>query len=79
MTAIRALGDKGLAVEGIHLRISHRPPVECSWVADIRRDIFSASKTAVGQHEPHAFRDDVERALLVVGPPVRRKYHNGIR
>ena len=45
MTAIRVLGDKGLAVEGVHVHIRDRPPVEYHWVADIRRDIFSASKT----------------------------------
>ena len=44
-TAIRALGDKGLAVEGVHVQMRNRPPVEYHWVADIRRDIFSASKT----------------------------------
>jgi CubicO group peptidase (beta-lactamase class C family) len=45
MRAIRALGDKGLAVEGVHVHMRNRPPVEYHWVADIRRDIFSASKT----------------------------------
>lgn len=45
MTAIRALGDKGSAVEGVHVHMCNRPPVEYHWVADIRRDIFSASKT----------------------------------
>jgi CubicO group peptidase (beta-lactamase class C family) len=45
MIAIRALGDKALALEGIHVHISGQSPVEYHWVDDIRRDIFSASKT----------------------------------
>jgi CubicO group peptidase (beta-lactamase class C family) len=45
MAAIRALGHKGLAVEGVHVQMRDRPPVEYHWEADIRRDIFSASKT----------------------------------
>ena len=44
-TAIQALGNKGLGVEGVHVQVRDRPPVEYHWVADIRRDIFSASKT----------------------------------
>lgn len=44
-TAIQALGNKGLGVEGVHVQVRNRPPVEYYWVADIRRDIFSASKT----------------------------------
>ena len=44
-TAIQALGNKGLGVEGVHVQVRNRPPVEYHWVADIRRDIFSASKT----------------------------------
>jgi CubicO group peptidase (beta-lactamase class C family) len=45
MTAIQALGERGLGVEGVHVHVRGRPPVEKHWVADIRRDIFSASKT----------------------------------
>ena len=45
MTAIQALGDQGFGVEGVHVHVRDRPPVEKYWVADIRRDIFSASKT----------------------------------
>ncbi len=45
MTAVQALGDKGLAVEGVHVCAHNRPPIEYHWVADVRRDIFSASKT----------------------------------
>jgi CubicO group peptidase (beta-lactamase class C family) len=45
MAAVRALGNKGLGVEGVHVHTRNRPPVEYHWVADIRRDIFSASKT----------------------------------
>jgi hypothetical protein len=45
MTAIQALGERGLGVEGVHVHVRDRPPVEMHWVADIRRDIFSASTT----------------------------------
>ena len=45
MTAIQALGEQGFGVEGVHVHVRDRPPVEKHWVADIRRDIFSASKT----------------------------------
>jgi CubicO group peptidase (beta-lactamase class C family) len=45
MAAIQALGEQGLGIEGIHVHVRDRPPVEQHWVADLRRDIFSASKT----------------------------------
>jgi CubicO group peptidase (beta-lactamase class C family) len=45
VAAIQALSELGLAMEGIHVHVRDRPPVEQHWVADIRRDIFSASKT----------------------------------
>jgi CubicO group peptidase (beta-lactamase class C family) len=44
-TAIEALGAQGLGVEGVHVYVRGRPPLEQHWAADIRRDIFSASKT----------------------------------
>jgi CubicO group peptidase (beta-lactamase class C family) len=44
-TAIQALGGQGVSVDGVHVRVRDRPPVETHWVANIRRDIFSASKT----------------------------------
>jgi hypothetical protein len=39
MTAILALGEQGFGVEGVHVHVRDRPPVEKHWVADIRRDI----------------------------------------
>jgi CubicO group peptidase (beta-lactamase class C family) len=44
-TATRALGERNLGIEGVHVYLRGHPPVERHWVADIRRDIFSASKT----------------------------------
>jgi CubicO group peptidase (beta-lactamase class C family) len=43
--AVRAVGDRGLGVEGVHVAVRGQAPVEQHWVADVRRDIFSASKT----------------------------------
>jgi CubicO group peptidase (beta-lactamase class C family) len=45
LTAIRALGQRNLGIEGVHVRARDWPPIEQHWAADIRRDIFSASKT----------------------------------
>src|SRR5580704_1415268 len=45
VAAIQALGEHGLGIEGIHVHVRDQPPVELHWVADLRRDIFSASKT----------------------------------
>jgi len=43
--AVQTLGDEDLGIEGVHVYVRDMPPVERHWVADIRRDIFSASKT----------------------------------
>jgi CubicO group peptidase (beta-lactamase class C family) len=71
MTAIRAMGDQGLAVEGIHVYLRDRPPVEHHWVADIRRDIFSASKTftsvAVGIAQAEGLLDIEDPVLSHLG------------
>lgn len=45
MAAVEALGEQGLGIEGIHVHLRDRPPLEQHWVADLRRDIFSVSKT----------------------------------
>jgi CubicO group peptidase (beta-lactamase class C family) len=45
MAAIQVLGEQGLGIEGIHVHVRDRPPVEHRWFLDIRRDIFSVSKT----------------------------------
>lgn len=62
--ALEALGSEGLGVEGVHVCAPGGTPLGRHWVADIRRDIFSASKTftsvAVGiaQAEGHLEVDD---------------------
>lgn len=43
--AVAAVGEQGLGVEGIHVQVREQPAIEQHWAADIRRDIFSASKT----------------------------------
>ena len=43
--AARALGEQNLGIGGVHVQVRDRPPIEQHWVADIRRDIFSASKS----------------------------------
>jgi CubicO group peptidase (beta-lactamase class C family) len=43
--AVRAVGERALGVEGLHVAVDGQPPVEQHWVADVRRDVFSASKT----------------------------------
>jgi CubicO group peptidase (beta-lactamase class C family) len=45
MAAIQFLGEQGLGIEGIHVHLQDRPPIEQHWFLDIRRDIFSVSKT----------------------------------
>jgi CubicO group peptidase (beta-lactamase class C family) len=66
MAAIRALGEQDLGIKGVHVHVRDRPPVEQHWAADLRRDIFSASKTftsvAVGiaQAEGLLDGDDVD-------------------
>lgn len=47
VAAVNRLGELGLGVQGIHVHDRDRPPVEARWAADIRRDVFSASKTFV--------------------------------
>lgn len=43
--AVRAVGERALGVEGLHVSVYGQAPVEQHWVADVRRDVFSASKT----------------------------------
>lgn len=40
MAAIEALGERGLGIEGIHVRVHDRQPIEVHRFLDIRRDIF---------------------------------------
>lgn len=65
---MRAVGARALGVDGIHVRARGRAPAEQHWLADIRRDVFSVSKTftsvAVGIAQ--------EEGLLDVDDPVLR-------
>jgi CubicO group peptidase (beta-lactamase class C family) len=71
MTAIRAMGDQSLGLEGVHVYLRDRPPVEHHWVADLRRDIFSASKTftsvAVGIAQAEGLLDLDDPVLAHLG------------
>lgn len=71
MAAIVAVGEQGLGIEGIHVHQADRPPVEQHWVANIRRDIFSASKTftsiAVGIAEAEGLLDVNDLVLSHLG------------
>ena len=70
LASIKTMGQLGLGIEGVHVHRREQPPVEKHWVADIRRDIFSASKTftsvAVGiaQSERLLHPDDLVLAHL---------------
>jgi CubicO group peptidase (beta-lactamase class C family) len=43
--AVGAVGQRNLGVEGVHVASHGHPPVERHWAPDVRRDVFSASKT----------------------------------
>jgi CubicO group peptidase (beta-lactamase class C family) len=43
--AMQAVGEQGLGIEGIHVHVRDRPPVELHRFLDVRRDVFSVSKT----------------------------------
>jgi CubicO group peptidase (beta-lactamase class C family) len=43
--AIQTVGELDLGIEGIYVHVRGRAPIERHWVADIRRDTFSISKT----------------------------------
>lgn len=43
--AVRVLGARGLSLDGVHVAVRGWAPVERHWSPDIRRDVFSASKT----------------------------------
>jgi hypothetical protein len=45
MAGILTIGERSLGVDGIHVHVRGRPPTEHHWSADIRRDVFSVSKT----------------------------------
>jgi CubicO group peptidase (beta-lactamase class C family) len=59
--SVQAVGDRDLGVEGLHVFVHGQAAVEQHWVADIRRDVFSASKTftsvAVGIAEAEGLLD----------------------
>ena len=41
----RAVAERGLGLEGVHISRADRPPVWFRWVSDERRDVYSVSKT----------------------------------
>lgn len=43
--AVRALGGRGLSLHGVHVHRQGRAPVAGSWSIDVRRDVYSVSKT----------------------------------
>lgn len=67
-SGVRALGDRGLGVDGVHVHQRDRGPVEQHWAADVRRDAYSVSKTftsvAIGLAE--------DEGLLRLDDPVLR-------
>lgn len=71
MRATRALGERNLGIEGVHVHVRDYPPIEQHWVADIRRDIFSASKTvtsvAVGIAQAEGLLDVDDAVLAHLG------------
>ncbi len=71
MAAIQAVGEQHLGVDGVHVHVRGRPPVEQHWLADIRRDVFSASKTftsvAVGIAEDEGLLELDDRVLDHLG------------
>jgi len=46
MAAIQTVGERDLGIEGVHVHAQGRAPIEHHWVADVRRDTFSISKTS---------------------------------
>lgn len=67
MRATRALAERSLGIDGVHVHVRGCPPIEQHSVADIRRDIFSASKTftsaAVGIAQAEGLLD-IDDAVL---------------
>jgi CubicO group peptidase (beta-lactamase class C family) len=65
------VGERDLSIGGIHVFVHGQPAVEQHWVADIRRDIFSASKTftsvAVGIAEDEGLLDLDDAVLAHLG------------
>ncbi len=69
--AIERLGARGLGVEGVHVSGHGQSPFTRHWVADIRRDIFSASKTfasvAIGMAQAEGLLDVDDTVLSHLG------------
>lgn len=65
------LGDRPYAVDGVHVHVRGWPAVEHHWMADLRRDIFSVSKTftsvAVGIAQAEGLFDLEDRVLAHLG------------
>ncbi|NYH86310.1 serine hydrolase domain-containing protein [Actinopolymorpha cephalotaxi] len=64
----RAAAAQGLGVDGVHVYQEGRDPVERHWAADIRRDVFSVSKTFTSV----AVGIAADEGLLKVDDPVLR-------
>lgn len=71
VAGVQAVGGRGLGVEGVHVHVHGRPPAERHWVADIRRDVFSISKTftsvAVGIAQAEGLLDTNDAVLTHLG------------
>ena len=65
--AIQAVGELNLGIEGVHVHVHGQAPIERHWVADIRRDVFSISKTftsvAIGIAQSEGLLDVDDAAL----------------
>lgn len=70
--AVKAVGERGLGIQGVHVAVDGQPPVEQHWASDVRRDVFSASKTvtsmAVGIAEAEGLLDLDDSVLAHLGP-----------
>jgi CubicO group peptidase (beta-lactamase class C family) len=64
--AVRAVGERNLGIEGVHVAPREHPPVERRWAPDVRRDVFSASKTVTSM----AIGIAVAEGLLDLGDSV---------
>lgn len=71
VAGVEAVGGLGLGIEGVHVHVRDRPPVERHWAADMRRDVFSVSKTftsaAVGIAQAEGLLDTSDAVLTHLG------------
>ncbi len=63
----RLMGELGLGgVDGVHVHVRGQPSVEQHWTPDVRRDVFSVSKTFVSMAVGIAEAE----GLLAVSDPI---------